>query len=115
MKLKVYSVYDKKTAAYYAPVCYHNDEHMMRDFGLSLSRNAEGPIVKYPQDYEVFQVGEWMDESGLLTPVTPVRWVCGVSAMLVPPAVEQADVIPFGQDIVPPSQESGGGQGPRKK
>ena len=114
MRLRVYSVYDKKTMMYYAPVCYHNDEHMMRDFGLSLSRQSDGPIVKFPQDYEVFEVGTWTDESGLLAATIPVRWVCGVAALLSP-AVEQADVIPFGKDIVPPSQESGGGQGPRKK
>lgn len=80
MLVKVYSVYDLKTAVYSPPMCYHSDGHMMREVTLQVRQNES--LKSYPADYEVHQVGEWNDGTGELTPLSPSRLVTRLDRLL---------------------------------
>lgn len=116
MKLSVYSIYDRKTCVYFAPMCYHNDEHMKRELSMGLKQDPRSAIMQFPHDYAVYQVGEWTDEAGSLTSVTPVRLVCEVSAIIKESsrANEPANIIPFGEPS-PPTKVGGGGRSPQSE
>lgn len=80
MKLALYSVYDSKTQIFLPPMCFHNDEHAMRDMRLQLER-GDTVMSKFPADYELRCVGDWDDHSGELEAVSPSRLVCRVDSL----------------------------------
>lgn len=62
---KLYSVFDKKAAVYCAPFLAHNMASAIRD----LSRAANDPqsvVGQYPSDYELYEVGDWDENTGVI-------------------------------------------------
>lgn len=66
MKVLIFAIRDVKAAAYLRPFFSQNHQVAMRDC-TSACRNPESPFVKFPTDFELYQLGEFDDESGLIT------------------------------------------------
>lgn len=67
--LKVFSVYDKKSAAYAPPFFYHHKGQALRAFEDAVN-DANSPLHKHPEDFSLFLLGEWNEVSGVLLPLT---------------------------------------------
>ena len=69
-----YSIYDKVAKVYNLPF-YARDEHgAMRCVMGMLSKDSQ--LVLYPKSYEIWQIGEFVEEKGLLP--TGCQRVCSV-------------------------------------
>lgn len=68
MKLQVFSVFDSKTAAFSQPYLFQTKGQALRSFSDSV-QDPNSSFHKHPGDYTFFQLGEWDDEDGTLTPL----------------------------------------------
>lgn len=68
MKYPMYSIRDLKTT-FQSPMLAMNDSDAIRSFD-SLVR-FEAPYKHHPQDFQLFRVGEFDLESGLILPEQP--------------------------------------------
>lgn len=62
MKVKIYSVRDRKTGEYAHPFISHNDETAKRDFWTTCNAN-KNPFV-HTDDWELYGLGDFNTESG---------------------------------------------------
>lgn len=62
MKLKLYSIYDKKSESYSKPFDAYNDNCAKRMVAASMDEASL--LRKYPTDYRVDQIGTFNDENG---------------------------------------------------
>jgi hypothetical protein len=69
MKQKVFSVYDSKAEMFNQPMFFKATPEALRAFGDEANR-TESAIHKHPDDYTLFEIGEFNVETGLLTPLT---------------------------------------------
>lgn len=74
MKLNLYSVQDIKSKTYQLPVASHNHETAIRTFGEFL-RNPNNPASKYPQDFRLFYIGCFDDDTGIMEPAVPLEQI----------------------------------------
>lgn len=78
----LYSLFDKKASRYGQVMMAHNDALMTRELREQI---PPGHVVaKYPQDFELYRIGAFEDETGKIMP--GVEFVCNVSAILQPEA-----------------------------
>ncbi len=61
-----YAIYDLKAKAYALPFFAINAAVALRQFG-SLCNQPESSVSKYPEDYILFEIGEFDDVKGLLS------------------------------------------------
>lgn len=74
--MKIYSVYDSKANAYLQPFFSEN---------AATARRAIGPVVhdenhlfhKYGEDYSLFEIGEFDENNGQITPQT-LKSICNL-------------------------------------
>lgn len=72
MILKVYSVYDSKAGVYAQPVFYRNDGEAIRAFS-NAANLADHPFCANAEDFTLFEIGDYDDLNGLITPLlTPM-------------------------------------------
>lgn len=68
MKLMVFAVYDTKAEVYGTPMFFPAKGLATRAFDDQVN-NKESLFCKHPQDFTLFQIGEYDQESGLLIPL----------------------------------------------
>lgn len=73
MKMKVYAVRDVKSS-FMAPVLGGNDAMAMRSFRAGMASVPDFNVA--PADFELYNIGEFDSDSGLLTPTVPPVWIC---------------------------------------
>ena len=61
----VYSVRDVKAEYFGTPFFMHNDALAKRAFG-DLAKDPQSTISKNPEDFQLYRVGEWIDNEGSL-------------------------------------------------
>ena len=66
MKLKVYSVHDQAAEAFIQPFFMHNDGLAMRAFSDNVNSREENNISKHPEQFALFQIGEFDDQKGVI-------------------------------------------------
>lgn len=71
MILSVYSVFDAKLAAYNVPFFARTDADANRSFG-DLCIDPRSRVAQHREDYSLYRLGTFDDETGLLVPQTPV-------------------------------------------
>lgn len=54
----IYSIYDAKSQLWSRPIFGHNTGSMVREFA-DIANDINHPIGKHPEDYCLFQIGEW--------------------------------------------------------
>lgn len=63
MLIKMYAIYDLKAAVYTQPFGSHNDGTAIRSFS-DRARKDGTPESQHPEDYGLYQVGEYDDKTG---------------------------------------------------
>ena len=72
MKQKMYSVFDHVAKTYNRPMFLSSNGVAIREFKDECNR-PDSPINKHPEDYELFGIGEYDDETGAVVSTTPKR------------------------------------------
>lgn len=81
MKLRMYSIYDKKSMIFHPPQFCHNDQHAMRMYHMDLSK--PGMVMsQYPDDFSIYCVGEFEDHEGKITGFATPTYVIGLDVLL---------------------------------
>ncbi len=69
MILKIYTVFDSATGAYMRPFFMQSDGQAMRSFIDEV--NGDSPMAKHPEDYALFALGDFDDNTGTFDCVEP--------------------------------------------
>lgn len=75
----IFSVYDKKAKSFNTPFFSLNHDVAKRQF-VELCRDARTVVARNPEDYDLFCLGSFADETGALTPCPPTASMTGVEA-----------------------------------
>lgn len=79
MKSIMYSVYDKKTMYYNSPFIAVNQGDAMRHVMDVLTR--ENTFSKFPDDYELYEVGTFKDENGAVCGKAENIFICSLRTL----------------------------------
>lgn len=71
MILKIFSVYDSSVNAYLSPFFCRTKGEAIRALVNELD-NPNSNIAKYPDDFILFEIGEYDDQSGSISSIAPV-------------------------------------------
>jgi len=85
--VKLYSFLDKKMSLYGPVMMGHNDGQMSRTIVESF-RGSKHLVEKYPEDFDLYEVGEFSEQSGVI--VSAVRFVSNASVFLSSNGAEHA-------------------------
>lgn len=80
MKYPMYAIRDIKTT-FFPPQVANNEEEAKRNFAMMVN-NPSGVIGFAPKDFDLFYVGEWDSEKGVMDPVIPIVFVVTGSALV---------------------------------
>lgn len=67
-KLKVFTIFDGKANAYLRPFSLPSSAHAIREVS-EVMQQPTGPFSDYPEDFTLFEVGEFDDETGEVQPL----------------------------------------------
>lgn len=65
--MKIFTVYDSKAEAYLQPIYLRNKAEAIRAFETSCN-DGTTQFNKYPEDFTLFEIGEWDESKGRLLP-----------------------------------------------
>lgn len=68
----VYSIRDAATEAFSPPIIVRAQGEAIRMF-VDEAQNPDSRIKKHPQDFDLYKVGEWDDQTGELSGQKPER------------------------------------------
>lgn len=68
MKINQFSIHDTKAGAYLPPFNLPTTEMAIRTFTDTIN-DENHPFNKHPEDYTLFQISEFDDENGTITPL----------------------------------------------
>jgi hypothetical protein len=88
--LGIYTIYDRKAESYLGLMTHTNDATARRSFCIEFGQKPLTPIVRYPDDYDLFCIGAYDEQSSQIRPVFPGRLVCSCRT-LVQGAVDGPD------------------------
>jgi len=77
MKIMAYSVFDKAVDSFLPPFFVPAKGAAIRSFTDAL-RDPQHPFAKHHEDYVLYEVGVFDDQSGLLVTQEPVRVIGGL-------------------------------------
>lgn len=72
MKTKVYSVLDTKAESFGTPFFMPNRAMAQRAFN-DLAHDDKTLVNKHPSDFMLYEIGDYEDENGELTPCKPIN------------------------------------------
>ena len=77
MELQIYAIRDQKGACYLSPFYKKTPGEAQRDFQSAVNDNRENNMFsKYPEDFDLFHLGTYCDQTGKITPLsTPAHVV----------------------------------------
>lgn len=64
MKLRVYSIFDRKAEVFNAPMCFVNDAIAKRALAQIIPNDAD--MSKFPEDFDVYYIGDFYNDAGHL-------------------------------------------------
>lgn len=68
MKYKIFSIFDSKAETFNTPIFLPTEGQALRIFD-DMVNNPEQEIAKHPEDYTLFNLGEFDSDIGLVTPL----------------------------------------------
>lgn len=77
MKLRVYATHDASIDAFHQPFFARTDVECHRMFVESLRRDQKSNLFLYPEDFSVYVVGEFDDETGRVIGCDPLCVING--------------------------------------
>lgn len=66
MKYKTFAVFDSKAGVFSHQWNSHNAATAVRRFAEDVN-NEQHPVAKHPEDFTLFEIGEYDEEKGLMT------------------------------------------------
>lgn len=75
MEMKVFAVFDIKAKAYMQPFFGGNAGSAMRAFGDEVVKDGS-PIGRHPEDYQLFELGLFNDNTGVLSGLPNAKVLC---------------------------------------
>lgn len=69
-KLVAVSIFDAKLSAFMRPYFAPSLPAAIRSFGDEV-QNADGPMAKHPEDYQLYSVGAFIDDAGVFEMASP--------------------------------------------
>lgn len=81
MEIKLYSIFDKKTAVYQPPIFCHNQGHAQRHI-IDVFTGKNYTVSKFPEDFTLYEVGEFNDVTGVLNAYITPQHVCEISTLI---------------------------------
>lgn len=72
MKIRLYSILDAKMGIFLAPFCARNDVDASRQISAALAdpQMAATPMAQNPADFSLTCVGEFDDDTGIVSSIT---------------------------------------------
>lgn len=64
---KLYTVYDSKVEAYMKPFFLRNKGEALRSW-IEICNDPQSQMFKYPSDFTLFEIGEFDENTGKVTP-----------------------------------------------
>lgn len=80
MKMQMFVIRDTKAEVAIPPTYRENSAVAIRDFQMAVCA-ADNPMSKNPDDYVLYHVGEFDDETMYVTPADPQRVITGLEAV----------------------------------
>lgn len=80
MKKNLFSIRDTKAEMYFTPWSKSTIGEAERDFS-ELAKNKETSVGKYPEDFDLFHVGEFDEKTGKITPFDTPRHILKANAV----------------------------------
>lgn len=77
MKMVICSIQDSKAQAWLTPLFFQSNAQAVRSFGDAV--NSDTDFAKHPEDYTLFQVGEFDPSEGIVLGISPVSLAVGVN------------------------------------
>lgn len=81
MKTQAYSIYDRKALVYHLPFYALNDAVAVRTLS-DVVADPQSMFSRHPNDYVLYQVGEFDDGNGTLTPTVPAVHVIDAATLV---------------------------------
>jgi len=78
--LKMFAIRDNKVSAYGRPFCEQNEILASRALSVAVKDTAT-QLSHFPEDFDLYLLGEFDDISGVLTPETPPKFVVGAVSL----------------------------------
>lgn len=82
MIYNVYALRDQAAQAFLAPVLNTTDQAAIRDLANMVSQHDNSNISFAPKDFDLYQIGTFDTDSGLVVAVSPVRMVCNAGSLV---------------------------------
>lgn len=82
MRVCIFAVYDSKAAVYSQPFFSQSAASGIRAFEHVVN-DREHAFGRNPEDYTLFQIGEWDDVAGALIPAAPAPVALGLATQFV--------------------------------
>ena len=79
----VFSIYDNKASAFASPFLQANEEMALRGIRTVISSQPEQMMSQYPEDFELYYLGTFDDQSGEFVGQTP-KSIGNIKLMLAP-------------------------------
>lgn len=67
MKMTIIAIFDRKAQIFVEMSATQNVGVATRAFSAAINTPSESPIHKWPEDFELYNLGEWDNETGALT------------------------------------------------
>jgi len=74
MKLQIFALYDKKALGYMSPFFFQHKGQALRALE-DITNEKSSPVNKHPEDFDLYTLGEYDDQTGQLTAITPPQYV----------------------------------------
>jgi len=71
---KMFSVFDIKAAVFSSPFVSIRNETAIRDFNNACA-DPDSMLSKNPGDYSLYELGEFDDTTGFITPANPIKMI----------------------------------------
>lgn len=71
MRLFCYSIFDLKASVFNTPFFFRSRGEAVRAF-IDLANDNKSSISRHPEDYSLFEIGSWDDQSSTFESVAPV-------------------------------------------
>lgn len=92
MRFRMAAVFDVATGAFARPIFVGGIGAALRSFADEVNRpSPDNVMYQHPEDFQLFDLGEWDDAGGLFHSIVPVRVVTGVDVKL-PSPVDRSSV-----------------------
>ena len=88
MTKRLYSLRDNRLGLFAQPIISHNDAVAIRQFGDIVQDEKMGLIAQHPDDFALYYLGDFDDETGSFASVEPVCLAFG-SDFLTPKDVNK--------------------------